>query len=239
MASFHHRIKSGKKGSATDHSTYITRQGTHRKREEDLVATGFGNMPGWAQNDAASFWRSSDRYERANGAVYREHEIALPEELTLEQQQELVSQLVPALVGNKPFQYAIHAPDAALGSCTNTHLHLMFSDRENDGIERSPEQTFRRYNAKHPERGGRRKDSGGKTGMELRDQMIATRKKCADIQNSVLEKYGHTARVDHRTLKAQGIDRQPERHLGQARIRSMSPDDREQYGAQRRKQVQG
>lgn len=238
MASFHHRIKSGKKGSATDHGAYIARQGKHRKKEEDLVATDYGNMPGWAQGDATLFWKASDKYERANGAVYREHEIALPEELTLEQQKELFRQLVPALVRNKPFQYAIHAPDAALGSGTNAHVHLMYSDREDDGIERSPEQTFRRYNAKHPEQGGRRKDSGGKNSMELRDQMIATRKKCADIQNATLEKYGHAARVDHRTLKAQGIDRAPEHHLGQARIRGMSKGEREEYDA-RRQQLAG
>ncbi|MGF6997273.1 MobA/MobL family protein [Paraburkholderia sp. GAS32] len=233
MASFHHTVKSGKKGSATDHGAYITRKGKHSKREEDLVASGHGNMPSWAQEDASAFWKAGDKYERANGAVYREHEIALPDELTRDQQKELVDQIVSGLVGTKPFQYAIHAPNAALGSGSNTHVHLMYSDREEDGIERSPEQTFRRYNAKHPERGGRKKVSGGKNRMELRDELIATRKKCADLQNAALEKCGHTARVDHRSLKDQGIDRIPERHLGQARIRTMSTEDREEYRAQR------
>ncbi|KGV14775.1 MobA/MobL family protein [Burkholderia pseudomallei] len=233
MASFHHTVKSGKKGSASDHGAYITRTGKYSTREEDLIASGHGNMPSWAQEDASAFWKAGDKYERVNGAVYREHEIALPDELTRDQQKELVNQLVSELVGNKPFQYAIHAPNAALGSGTNTHVHLMYSDREDDGIERSPEQTFRRYNSKHPERGGCKKGSGGKNRMELRDELIATRKKCADLQNVVLEKYGHTVRVDHRTLKDQGIDRSPERHLGQARIRAMSKEDREQYSAQR------
>lgn len=236
MASFHHSVKSGKKGSASDHEAYISRKGKHSTRE-DLIDSSFGNMPSWALDNPSAFWKAGDKHERANGAVYREHEIALPEELTLDQQKELVSQLVPALVGNKPYQYAIHAPNAALGTVTNTHLHLMYSDREDDGIERSPEQTFKRYNPSHPECGGRKKDSGGKNRMELRDQMIAIRKACADIQNAALAKYGHIARVDHRTLRDQGIDRQPERHLGQARIRSMSLEDRQQYDAQRRQRV--
>ncbi|WP_144161567.1 MobA/MobL family protein [Paraburkholderia sp. BCC1885] len=236
MASFHHTVKSGKKGTAADHAAYIARQGKHSKRE-DLVYAEHGNMPAWANGNPAAFWKTGDRNERANGAVFREHEIALPDELTLEQNKELVDQLVPSLVGNKPFQYAIHAPSAALGSGTNTHLHLMYSDREDDGIERTPEQTFRRYNAKHPERGGRKKDSGGRNSMQIRDELIATRKKCADLQNAALAKYGHDARVDHRTLKAQGIDRQQEQHLGPTRIRAMSPEDRERYVAQRQQQA--
>lgn len=232
MASFHHRLKSGKKNTAADHARYISRTGKYSERE-DLIDSAFGNMPAWAQDDPLLFWKAGDTHERVNGAVYREHEIALPTELSREQQKELADQLTSALVGNKPYQSAMHEPKAAIGDGTNTHLHLMYSDREDDGIERSPEQTFRRYNAKHPELGGRRKGSGGKNKMQIRDELIAIRKKCADLQNAALEKYGHAARVDHRTLKDQGIERMPENHLGQARIRGMSKDQREQYNAQR------
>jgi len=233
MASFHHCVKSGKKGSAAAHGKYIMREGKKYDNREDLIASEYGNMPAWAQDNPSAFWRASDKYERANGAAYREHEIALPSDLTREQQIELAGQLVSALVGNKPFQCAVHAPHASLGDGENTHLHLMYSDRQDDGIERSPEQTFRRYNSQHPERGGRKKDSGGRNSMQIRDELIATRKKCADLQNAALAKYGHDARVDHRTLKAQGIDRQPERHLGQARIRTMTSEERGGYVAQR------
>ena len=37
------------------------------------------------------------------------------------------------------------------------HAHLMISERANDGIERSREQWFKRYNSKEPEKGGARK----------------------------------------------------------------------------------
>ncbi|MFD1690521.1 hypothetical protein ACFSHR_00275 [Azotobacter chroococcum] len=43
----------------------------------------------------------------------------------------------------------------------------MFSERQCDGIERDPEQYFRRYNAKHPERGGARKGYGPHAGQTL------------------------------------------------------------------------
>ena len=37
------------------------------------------------------------------------------------------------------------------------HVHLMFNERLQDGIERDPEQYFKRYNSKNPERGGLKK----------------------------------------------------------------------------------
>ena len=141
MASFHHRVKSGKKGSAAVHAAYINRRGSFSTRE-DLVFSGSGNLPEWADGDPNKFWRAGDRYERANGAVYREHEIALPDELTGEQQHELVREMVDAMIGDKPYQYAVHANVSALEGNRNPHLHLMYSDRRPDYIERTPQQTL-------------------------------------------------------------------------------------------------
>ncbi|RZL68728.1 MAG: plasmid mobilization protein [Variovorax sp.] len=228
MASFHHHLKSGKKGSGALHVKYITRAGKFSSRT-DLIDSGHGNMPDWAKGDPQLFWRAADKYERANGAVYREHEIALPAELTVVQQLELVKDLTRELIGNKPYQYAVHAPVSSLQGVTNAHLHLTFSDRLPDGIARSPEQTFRRYNAKQPELGGAKKDSGGKNSLELRDELIGIRGKCAEVQNAALARHGHAARVDHRPLRLQGVERQPERHLGPARIRNMDTQTKDRY----------
>lgn len=228
MANFHHRVKSGKKGAAADHAAYITRQGKHHARE-DLIASGHRNMPVWATDEPMYFWRAGDKYERENGAVYREHEIALPGELTPDQQLELAADLIHYLAGNKPHQWAVHASISALEGRVNPHLHLMVSDRMDDGIDRPPELTFRRHNSKHPEQGGRRKDSGGKNRLALRDDLIETRRQCAELQNAALARHGHGARVDHRTLKAQGVDRPPERYLGAARLRRMSEEEKTQF----------
>lgn len=228
MASFHHQIKSGKKGTAAQHSDYISRQGKHDRRE-DLVATGYGNMPTWAKSDPRRLWEGSDKHERKNAAGYREHEIAIPLELTKDQQLEVVDQHVIDIAKDKPYQYAVHATKSSLEGIPNIHLHLMISDRSPDGIERSPEQMFKRYNPKHPEKGGRRKDSGGRSPMVLRDEVIALKKRTEEVQNAALAKYGHDVRVDHRSLKQQGIERKPEKHLGQARIRKMSVQDKAAY----------
>lgn len=235
MASFHHRVKSGKKGSAALHAAYIARTGCHSTRE-DLIATGSGNLPEWAEGDPVKFWRTGDKYERANGAVYREHEVALPAELTDIQREELVGAIIEEIVGDKPYQYAIHANASTLEGSSNPHIHLMYSDRIPDGVERSPQQMFARYNPKHPDVGGCKKDSGGKNALEMRVALIELRRKCAELQNTALEKYGHTARVDHRTLQQQGIDREPERHLGQAKVRRMSAEEKKQYVAVRQPQ---
>ncbi|MDO9420324.1 MAG: MobA/MobL family protein [Herminiimonas sp.] len=223
MASFHHCIKSGKKGTAADHAAYIGRKGKYNQRE-DLIVEGHGNMPEWANSNPYAFWRAGDKHERANGAVYREHEIALPSELTLEQNLDLVKDIIETLIGDKPYQYAVHAPCSSIEGATNTHVHLMFSDRLQDDIDRPP--LFKRYNAKQPENGGCKKDSGGKSRILLRKELIQTRKNCADLQNAMLESHGHTSRVDHRTLKAQGINRLPEYHLGSTRIQALSADDK-------------
>jgi hypothetical protein len=232
MASFHYRIKSGKKGHAARHGAYITRQGCFRQRD-DLLWSGFGNLPDWAGRDPMRLFAASDKYERANGSTYREHEVALPNELTLGQLRVLVDRLVRELAGGKPYLYAVHRPASALQGEMNTHLHLMVVDRVSDGIVRSPEQTFSRYNAKHPEQGGCKKDSGGRTPLQVRHDMTRVREKIAATENAVLKEYGHAARVSSKNLREQGINRTAERHLGPARVNRMSQQERQAFASNR------
>jgi hypothetical protein len=230
MTSFHHRIKSGKKGTAAEHAAYISRQGKYQQRG-DLVAVAYGNMPDWAAGQPEIFWKKADKNERKNAAAYRELVVALPSELSIQQAVNLAQRMVIAFAGNKPFHLAIHATKSSLEGEINLHGHFMRSDRVDDGIARPPDQIFKRYNAKHPELGGWRKDSCGKTRLELRNDLIADRKTSEELQNSALEAAGHPERVDHRSLKQQGVIRQPEQHLGQAKIRRMSANDKERYVA--------
>jgi len=96
-----------------------------------------------------------------------------------------------------------------------------------------------RNNPKFPARGGCKKDSGGKSPMQLRDDVIDKRKRVASIQNQMLAEVGEKARVDHRSYKERGIEQQPERHLGQARIRTMTEQDRAHYVAGRPDKLAG
>ncbi|MER2622517.1 MAG: MobA/MobL family protein [Accumulibacter sp.] len=225
MASYHCSVKVGGKGKASGHAAYIAREGHYAERAgyEDLEATGHGNLPAWAEGEPALFWAAADRYERANGASYREIEIALPRELNPAQRQALVLDFIRQEIGERhAHQWAIHNPGAALAGGEQPHAHLMYSERTVDGIERDPEQYFKRYNGKHPELGGCRKDSAG-----TEERLLETRQRWAEVQNAHLQQHGHAARVDHRSLADQGIDRAPEQHLGGRRVRQLAPEQRE------------
>ena len=225
MATYHCSVKVGGKGQASGHAAYIAREGycAERSGYEDLEATGHGNLPAWADGEPALFWAAADRHERANGATYREIEIALPRELNPAQRQELVLDFIRQEIGERhAHQWAIHNPGAALAGGEQPHAHLMYSERTLDGIDRDPEQYFKRYNWKHPELGGCRKDSAG-----TEERLLETRQRWAEVQNAHLQQHGHAARVDHRSLADQGIDRAPEQHLGGRRVRQLAPEQRE------------
>ena len=235
MASFHISIKSGKRGNAAEHAAYIARVGKHLKKRDknDLVAVEHGNLPAWSQGSPQTFWRASDQHERLNGATYRELEVALPKELTRDQNLALVKEFVDKEIGIKPFQYALHLPNAALGNGAQPHAHIMFSNRLPDGIERTAEQHFKRFNAKAPEKGGCRKDSCGKDMDTHKSEVISCRERWADLQNEHLAKHGYEARVDHRSNKDRGLEAVPERHLGQVGVQKMTPEEKAAFTAKR------
>jgi len=216
MASYHLSVKTGGKGNASPHADYIAREGKYaREKDSDLEHKESGNMPAWAEHKPSEFWKAADTSERANGCTYREIEIALPRELKPEQRLELVRDFVQQEIGDRhAYQFAIHNPKAAIAGGEQPHAHIMFSERLNDGIHRDPEQYFRRANSKDPERGGAKKMRFGETPTERKEHLFAQRERWADLQNKYLERYQHTDRVDARSLKDQGIEREPERHLG-------------------------
>ncbi len=200
-------VKTGKTGRAGPHAAYIAREGQYIRyleRGEALEATDAGNLPPWAQHAPLLFWQAADAYERSNGTTYREMEIALPRELDAGQREELVRAFVAQEIGDKhAYQWAIHTPLAADGKA-QPHVHLMFSERQVDGIERDPEQYFKRYNSKNPEQGGARKGYGAHAGQTLRraervEELKALRGRWQDMANTHLQQRGHSARIDLRS----------------------------------------
>lgn len=220
MASYHLSVKIGGKGNASPHADYIARDGKYaREKDSDLEHKESGNMPAWAAHKPSEFWKAADTFERANGCTYREIEIALPRELKPEQRLELVRDFVRQEMGDRhAYQFAIHNPKAAIAGGEQPHAHIMFSERMNDGIDRDPQQYFKRANSKAPERGGAKKERFGETLTERKAHLVAQRERWADLQNKHLERYHHADRVDARSLKAQGIEREPERHLGAGQV---------------------
>ena len=238
MASYHFQINTGGKGEAFEHGQYIQREGPFtEERYGEVAARGVANMPAWAREDPAAFWKASDEYERANGNTYREYELALPRELSRSAQVALVQRFAEQELGAKrPYQWAIHLSTASDGK-EQPHVHLMFSDRQHDGIERGPEQFFKRYNAKNPERGGARKFSYGADKAEAARTYEGIRERWATVQNQALAQAGVEARVDHRSLAAQGIHREPEVHRGPAVSGIEARGERSQVGERQREQM--
>ena len=183
--------------SARAKSDYIEREGRYEKDAEELEHKEHGNMPEWAQDDPGKYWEAADENERANGRLYSEVQFALPKELSEPQRREVAWRFAERLTGGEklPYTLAIHRGGA---NGENPHAHLMFSERGHDGIERSGEQWFRRYNAPAPEKGGARKSRAAKAG----DWLEKTREAWAQTANRALEQAGRAERIDCRNLAA-------------------------------------
>lgn len=215
MAIFHLNVKTvsrGSGGSASGSQEYQDREGKHAKDKAEVLAKDSGNMPDWAKSQPSEYWWAADVYERANARLCKRVEFALPRELGPETQKQLVSEFAKKLTdttdGPLPYSYAIHRGHGQ----GNPHCHLMISERVNDGQTRSREDWFKRANPVNPAKGGARKTEA----LKPKEWLMETRSIWQNQANRALEQAGHKARIDHRTLEAQGIDRAPGKHRGVA-----------------------
>ncbi|KQF71109.1 plasmid mobilization protein [Acinetobacter pittii] len=163
MASYHFSVKSKNKGYAISHYLYISRlmqyDGIRKTSNEKLEHIEPGRcMPAFVK-DPIEFWQAADSYERANAKAYIEYEIALPNEFTPEQRKTLIETFLDKHIVPQqyPHSYAIHNVKSRISGEDQPHCHLMFSLKADDGVERTAEQYFKRYNAKDPAKGGVKK----------------------------------------------------------------------------------
>lgn len=69
------------------------------------------------------------------------------------------------------------------------------------------------------------------THQQVRQELVATREGIADLANEALAEAGLEVRVDHRSLRDQGIDRTPGVHLGPAKVKRMTGEGRHERAA--------
>ncbi len=209
-------VKVGRKGKGAQHAAYIAREGKYENRLEKgerLESTDNGNMPAWAKDNPQQFWLAADAFERQNGTAYREMEIALPRELNPEQREGLIRDWVKQELGERhAYQWAIHVPTAADGG-EQPHCHLMFSERIDDGITRDPEQYFKRFNRKAPEKGGSQKANTGLNPKTRKEQLVALRERWEKNCNHHLALAHRPERIDMRSYAKQGLDLVPEKKM--------------------------
>jgi hypothetical protein len=153
------------------------------------------NAPDWMR-DRGQLWNAVEKAEkRKDSQLARSLDIALPHELTPEQNLDLVREFVRAefVVRGMIADVAIHAPGRR-GDDRNVHAHILLTTREIAG----------------PGFGSKARDWNSK--QELQEW----RKAWADHANRILEREGFEERIDHRSLSDQGIDREPTTHIGPA-----------------------
>lgn len=192
------RIRDERSGKTYDHT------GRHGVMHTEIVLPqGLNDTDmGWAR-DRNRLWNAVEAAEtRKNSRVAREFLVALPAELDAERRLNLVRAFSQQLADRYQFavDFAIHAPRT---DPRNFHAHMLATTREikSDGF-------------------------GAKTTLELNDtarlnrglqpfvqELIATRERWATATNEALREAQVAARVDHRTLAAQGIDREPRPQL--------------------------
>ena len=156
MAIFHLSFSNGKVGKGLAHFKYIMGEDKYLYKENEVIYEKH-NMP--PHLSAEDFWQSADAYERANGRVYKEIRIALPNGFTKKENQDLLNKfLEKELRNNFYYSAVIHDKSSSEDEIRNVHAHIMICPRKIDGIERDIKQFFLRYNSKNIEKGGALKD---------------------------------------------------------------------------------
>lgn len=147
------------------------------------------SAPDWAGH-RAQLWNAVETCEKRKDArVAREVEIALPRELTPEQNIELVKDFAMLAFVHRGMVADVCIHDA---KGDNPHAHIMLTTR-------------------HLSPAG----FGQKNREWNKDELLeGWRKEWEQTCNKHLERHHHKERIDHRSLEAQGIDRTPQKHLG-------------------------
>lgn len=219
MAIFHLQIKSISRGdgrSATGAAAYRAGERIRDERtgvlhnysrrtdvshSEILLPSALqGADVAWAAQ-RASLWNAAEQVEpRRNARVAREYQVALPAELNAEQRLQLARAFSRELSDryNVAVDLAVHAPRVT-GDARNHHAHLLATSREvtaagfgaKAGLDMASTERARR---------------GLPVGIA---EIKAIRERWEVLSNQALAAAGLEVRIDHRSLRAQGIDREP------------------------------
>ena len=167
---------------------------------------------------------------------YVEIEFALPNELkTVEQYRQIIDAFITKHLSDHYYAYAIHDKTGMLSGQRHPHVHIMFSERLIDDVEKIKERSAKAFFL-YP---ARKKKDGTEPSFEEKWKRGApkNRKWCnhqyvtelradfAHIQNAVLEQNGFSIRVDHRTLQAQKEEAERNGDSSLARLFSRVPEE--------------
>jgi hypothetical protein len=153
------------------------------------------NSPEWTAK-TASLWNAVELGEKRKDAqLSREFILAVPRELSSKEQFEAAVEWAQRELVSKGMiaEVSLHNPKSG----KNPHVHILATMRTLDGDK---------FSAKKP--------------REWNDKglLMRWRETWCDAENAALEKAGRPERVDHRSLKDRGIDREPEPKIGKEAV---------------------
>jgi len=187
-------------------------------------------------SDRATLWNAVEKIEKAkNSQLAREFDVALPKELSFEQNKELIREYCRKnfVTEGMCVDFAIH--DKKDDENENIHAHVMLTMRpfNKDGTwgikekkDYALDENGERIPIIDPKTGLQKVDSRNR--KQWQRVYIQTndwnnsanaevwRESWADMCNEYLERNNHTARIDHRSYERQGIEQIPTVHLGVA-----------------------
>lgn len=175
------------------------RRGHDYSKKRDVIHSEIflpPNAPSWA-TDRQQLWNEVERAEkRKNSTVAREFEVALPNELNEQQRIALVQDFAKQIVARHGCAVDAHLHDdkGSYKSKENQHAHIMLTTRrlEPEGFTKKTRELDER-----------------KSG-----EVVYWREQWAKTANEHLREYG--IEIDHRSLKDQGLEREPTIKMGAA-----------------------
>ena len=172
--------------------------------------------------DRQTLWNAVEQIEKSSKAqLAREYEVALPVELSREEQIKLVRDFAKEnFVDNGMcVDFSIHDKEDG-----NPHAHIMLTTRpiEQDnswGVKQKKEYILDKNGQKQYDKKKQtyKCKTVKTTNWDSKEFLQRSRESWAEKVNQELEKKSLPQRIDHRSLKEQGVDRVPTIHEGGAR----------------------
>ena len=170
--------------------------------------------------DRGTLWNSVEQIEKAcNSQLARELEVALPIELSREEQVRLVRAYCSSQFVSRGMCADFNIHDTGSG---NPHAHILLTMRPMDEQGKWLPKSKKEYVL--DENGERIRLSSGRyktrkvdlVDWNSQENAEVWRKVLADLANEFLERNNRPERIDHRSYERQGIDQIPTVHIGVA-----------------------
>lgn len=188
-----------------------------REVQPETMILAPSHAPEWAK-DRNRLWNEVEKIERnKNSQLAREINVALPNEISPENQRELIQNYVQEQFVDRGMvaDIAIHRDDK-----NNQHAHVMLTVRQFD--ENGEWGNKKRKDYELDKDGNKVLDNKGKpkyqtvslTDWDKKENVEQWREQWAKDTNKALEKEGVQERISHLSHEARGIEQLPTVHLG-------------------------